>query len=50
MKEVNQLSLFYYVKRLFENIFRHFWPRQFKAQIVNFGKKYETDLRVIFDQ
>ena len=33
MKEVNQLSLFYYVKPLFENIFRHFWPRQFKAQI-----------------
>ena len=22
-----------YVKPLFENIFRHFWPRQFKAQI-----------------
>ena len=33
MKEVNQLSLFYYVKPLFENIFCHFWPRQFKAQI-----------------
>ena len=32
MKEVNQLSLFCYVKPLFENIFRHFWPRQFKAQ------------------
>ena len=32
MKEVNQLSLFFYVKPLFENIFRHCWPRQFKAQ------------------
>jgi hypothetical protein len=32
MKEINQLSLFCYVKPLFENIFHHFWPRHFKAQ------------------